>query len=81
MSNNNSVDNFNFLFLDADHEKFVKQAARVLRKYPSKIDSISTVPRARVPIVKFFHKSSGFQCDLTAKSKLGVCNTKLIRYV
>lgn len=46
----------------------------------SECRSVEGVPSARTPIVKFFHKPSGTQCDVAFRHGLGCENTKLIKY-
>uniref|UniRef100_A0A1B6MG94 RRM domain-containing protein n=1 Tax=Graphocephala atropunctata TaxID=36148 RepID=A0A1B6MG94_9HEMI len=61
-------------------KEFVKKEAKAM--YRSRLFSMKArIPSARVPIVKFEHIKTGWQCDLTADSKLGVCNSRLIRFL
>lgn len=53
-------------------------ARNVLRSAPWKFSNIFAIPAAKVPIVKFFHRPTGCNCDLNFKSEAGVANSKLI---
>ena len=56
------------------------QISRQLRQLKENIvANVISVPKARVPIVKFFHLSSGLSCDLSFKNKMAVMNTEFIR--
>ena len=56
----------------------VKTAAKLLRSIPQ-CARIHPVPQARVPIVKFVHRTTGIQCDISFKNRASVCNTEFIR--
>lgn len=42
--------------------------------------NIFAIPKAKTPIVKFFHKPTKISCDLSFKNALGVSNSALIRF-
>ncbi|XP_054261880.1 uncharacterized protein LOC128985918 [Macrosteles quadrilineatus] len=71
------------LFLQKDGEplkNFVRKEGRLM--YRSRhFRNIVYIPSARIPIIKFQHVKTGWQGDLTASSQLGVCNTRLIRFL
>merc|ERR1719228_1789673 len=56
----------------------VKTAAKMLRSIPQ-CARIHPVLQARVPIVKFVHRTTGIQCDISFKNRASVCNTEFIR--
>jgi len=43
--------------------------------------NVQEVHSARVPIVKFHHIPTKFDCDVSFKSGLSLFNSKLVRYV
>jgi len=47
-----------------DATEHVKQIARVLRQSTGFV-RVLPVPRARCPVVKFIHASSGIKCDIS----------------
>lgn len=59
----------------------VKAFANRCSLYNKKFQNIEKICHARVPIVKFYHVPTKLHCDVSFKSGLSVCNTKLIRYV
>lgn len=59
-------------------EDFVKHEAKVIYK-TKLVKEAFRIPAARVPIVRFIHKSTNMQCDVVFKNKIGVCNSKLIK--
>ncbi|XP_033646926.1 speckle targeted PIP5K1A-regulated poly(A) polymerase-like [Asterias rubens] len=42
--------------------------------------SIHFIPSARLPVVKFTHKESGLQCDVSMNNSLALKNTKLLKF-
>lgn len=56
----------------------VYEATRLLRSIPQ-CSQIQPIPSARVPIVKFVHRSTGIHCDMSFKNRASSCNTKFIR--
>nr|CAD7427733.1 unnamed protein product [Timema monikensis] len=40
----------------------------------------ATIPKAKVPLVKFFHRPTEMNCDLSFRNALGVQNSILIRF-
>lgn len=45
------------------------------------LESFRPIPNARVPIMKFVHKPTGFNCDLSFRNTMGVQNSKLIKFL
>lgn len=70
-----------FVFVARGHEEtFVNKDCKVM--YRSKLYShIIRIGKARVPIVRFIHTKTGIRCDVTVKNKLGVMNSRLIRFL
>lgn len=60
---------------------FVQKAKKILQQYPEIFTDILSIPRANTPIVKFFHKPTSINCDLTFKTALGAQNSKLIAFL
>lgn len=72
------------IFLDCSHgqpeETFVSRDCKVMYKSRS-YTHIIRIGKARVPIVRFIHRRTGIRCDVTVKNKLGVMNSKLIKFL
>ncbi|KAK3919323.1 Speckle targeted PIP5K1A-regulated poly(A) polymerase, partial [Frankliniella fusca] len=64
----------------ADVLDVFKKVQTILEKLPA-IESINPIPSARVPIIKFVHKSTRLSCDLSFKNAMGVQNSKLIKFI
>ncbi|XP_069686366.1 uncharacterized protein [Periplaneta americana] len=60
-------------------ELIVQVIENALKDLPD-CENIEAVPKARTPIVRFYHKPSRMQCDLAFRHGLGCENTKLIRF-
>ena len=43
--------------------------------------AIVPILNARVPIIKCMHKETGFSCDLSFSTDLGVCNTRILKHL
>ena len=56
----------------------VRTAAKILRGVPE-CSRVHPILQARVPIVKFTHRDTGVQCDISFKNRLSVVNTAWIR--
>merc|ERR1719209_1578173 len=56
----------------------VRTAAKILRGVPD-CSRVHPILQARVPIVKFTHRATGVQCDISFKNRLSVVNTAWIR--
>merc|ERR1719209_2027074 len=56
----------------------VRTAAKLLRGVPD-CSRVHPILQARVPIVKFTHRDTGVQCDISFKNRLSVVNTAWIR--
>ena len=59
-------------------ELIVSDIQNALKELPE-CRNVEGVPKARTPIVKFFHIPSETQCDIAFRHGLGVENTELIR--
>lgn len=57
----------------------VRIAANLLREIPN-CSRIVPISQARVPIVKFVHRVTGIQCDISFKNKSAVLNSEFIRF-
>jgi hypothetical protein len=57
--------------------KFVPEALRALRK-SGEFSVLSSVLRARVPVIHLKHRRTGVKCDLAIGNELGVLNTSLL---
>lgn len=42
---------------------------------------LKPIPNARVPIIKFVHKTTGLNCDLSFRNTMGIQNSKLIKFL
>lgn len=60
--------------------EYTKQARNLLLK-SSLFSNVIGIPHAKTPIVKCVHATTGISCDFNFKNKLGVCNSRLIRYM
>ena len=59
-----------------------QQKVRIARRVLSNIQQISrmtAILSARVPILKFIHRPTGIQCDISFKNRMSVMNTEYIR--
>lgn len=57
----------------------LQTSANYLRK-SKMFDRVFTVPAARVPIIKFTHKSTSCECDLSFSNEIGVRNSLLVQF-
>ena len=59
-------------------ERKVLMTAQVLRELPGIVAGIVAITNARVPIVKFVHRTTAISCDLSFKNRMSVLNTEFI---
>ncbi|XP_023708328.1 speckle targeted PIP5K1A-regulated poly(A) polymerase isoform X2 [Cryptotermes secundus] len=57
----------------------VNHAKKLFRK-PYLFSKVFAIPKAKTPIVKFIHKPTNINCDLSFKNALGVNNSALIKF-
>lgn len=62
-------------------ESYVKKAEALFRRHPHIFRQVMSIPRAKVPIVKFFHVPTKRECDLSFTSPAGVYNSELIGFM
>eukprot|EP00088_Acartia_fossae_P044202 TRINITY_DN4685_c0_g1_i3.p1 TRINITY_DN4685_c0_g1~~TRINITY_DN4685_c0_g1_i3.p1 ORF type:complete len:792 (+),score=171.13 TRINITY_DN4685_c0_g1_i3:47-2422(+) len=79
------VDIFLDLGEDENFEKKLTQVQKVrlaasLLRYIPHCCRIHPITGARVPIVKFIHRSTGINCDISFKNRASVLNSEYIRY-
>ncbi|KAJ1522393.1 hypothetical protein ONE63_002681 [Megalurothrips usitatus] len=58
-----------------------QRVRRCLEKLNVSLESLRAIPNARVPIIKFVHKSTGLSCDLSFRNSMGVQNSRLIKFL
>ncbi|RUS73657.1 hypothetical protein EGW08_018589 [Elysia chlorotica] len=73
-----------FLNIDLDtpaDKKVLKTLQQVLttRELSKTFSEVIFVPSTRCPIIKFIHKPTGIQCDLSLNNKKALYNTRLLR--
>nr|CAD7440254.1 unnamed protein product [Timema bartmani] len=61
-------------------EEMVKTARKHLQGHPYLFRCVLAIPKAKVPLVKFFHRLTEMNCDLSFRNALGVQNSILIRF-
>nr|CAD7585501.1 unnamed protein product [Timema genevievae] len=61
-------------------EEMVKTARKQLQGHPYLFRCVLAIPKAKVPLVKFFHRPTEMNCDLSFRNALGVQNSILIRF-
>lgn len=58
----------------------VKKVFSIMVKAKEEFNDVFHIPTARTPIVKFHHKSTDIDCDLSFRHGLSVENTKFLRF-
>jgi hypothetical protein len=58
----------------------INRAKKLLFRKPYLFSNIFAIPKAKTPIVKFIHKPTQINCDLSFKNALGVNNSALIKF-
>nr|CAD7399581.1 unnamed protein product [Timema poppensis] len=61
-------------------EEMVKTARKQLQGHSYLFRCVLAIPKAKVPLVKFFHRPTEMNCDLSFRNALGVQNSSLIRF-
>lgn len=59
----------------------VKWAKKILQRHYPKFSQLIAITTAKVPIVKFLHEPTGFNCDVNFSSSNGVRNSKLVAFL
>ncbi|KAJ9599948.1 hypothetical protein L9F63_009776 [Diploptera punctata] len=59
-------------------ELIVSMTENALKDLSSECSRVESIPKARTPIVRFYHNASKTQCDVAFRHGLGVHNTMLI---
>lgn len=60
--------------------QLVKRVFIVMAKVKEEFQNVFQIPTARTPIVKFHHKKTKIDCDLSFRHGLSVENTKFLRF-
>jgi hypothetical protein len=58
----------------------INRAKKLLHRKPYLFSNVFAIPKAKTPIVKFIHKPTQINCDLSFKNALGVNNSALIKF-
>lgn len=58
----------------------INHAKKLLIRRPYLFSNVFAIPKAKTPIVKFIHKPTKINCDLSFKNALGVNNSTMIKF-
>ena len=65
--------------LSADSADILSAVAEVIKQCVPDCHKIKPILSARLPVVRFYHKSSNMRCDLSLLNHIAVRNTKYLR--
>ncbi|XP_064594868.1 speckle targeted PIP5K1A-regulated poly(A) polymerase-like [Liolophura sinensis] len=58
----------------------VKLVGRILTQFHPGCSDAHVIPSIRCPVVRFSHAPTGIKCDLSVNNRLGLQNTKLLKF-